>query len=224
MDTDFTRNKKTSQQHMIFEAARKVFLKHGYHGASMAMIAQTAGCSKKSLYLYYRSKDDLFSNVILEGLQRFYRQLVSLNDGDRKFEDIDSVRMIFNDFFSLYSSFARDNKEYFVIAFSEATPEIIGNAPLKTQQQIYELTRSCIYKVVQVIELAMEAKIIAPLDPWEVAGVLIGAGTGNIVLAMGMGITRPLFSTKAMATMNQQAMKIILRGLLIDPGPVKDLT
>jgi len=223
MDTGSTPEEKTTRKHIIFEAAQRIFLKHGYHGTSMNMIANASGCSKKSLYLYYRSKDDLFGNVILDGLQRFYIRLINFNGGDRKIENIDSVKMILDDLFSLYSNFARDNKGYFVMTFSEATPEIIGNAPLKTQQQIYELTRACIYKVVQVIEMAIKAKIIAPLDPWEVASVFISAGTGNIVMSMGMGITQPLFSTKAMETMSRKAMRIILRGLLIDPGPVKDL-
>lgn len=51
----------------IVEAATHVFSKYGYHGASMADIAQAVGIRKASLYHHLRKKEDLLL-AIHEGL------------------------------------------------------------------------------------------------------------------------------------------------------------
>lgn len=49
----------------ILDAARDVFLRVGYEGASMESIAAAAGVSIMTLYRHAESKDDLFEAVIL---------------------------------------------------------------------------------------------------------------------------------------------------------------
>jgi AcrR family transcriptional regulator len=48
----------------ILEAAREVFAKHGYAGATMTAIADRAGVGAASLYRYYPAKDELFEAAI----------------------------------------------------------------------------------------------------------------------------------------------------------------
>ena len=45
---------------LILDAARTVFARNGYHGASTAEIAGLAGCSEPMLYKHFGSKQDLF--------------------------------------------------------------------------------------------------------------------------------------------------------------------
>jgi AcrR family transcriptional regulator len=52
----------------ILEAARHVFARKGFAEASMDDIAQSAGVAKGTLYLYYRSKQDLYRASLREGL------------------------------------------------------------------------------------------------------------------------------------------------------------
>lgn len=44
----------------ILDAALICFSEKGYHGASMEIIAKTAGLSKGALYWYFKNKNDLF--------------------------------------------------------------------------------------------------------------------------------------------------------------------
>ena len=48
----------------VLEGARKVFMKHGYEGASVDEIARTAGTSKATLYSYFPDKRQLFEAVV----------------------------------------------------------------------------------------------------------------------------------------------------------------
>jgi AcrR family transcriptional regulator len=48
----------------IAQAAKTVFAERGYQQATLDEIAQRAGMSKATIYLYYKNKDDLFLHVV----------------------------------------------------------------------------------------------------------------------------------------------------------------
>ena len=50
----------------IAQAAKEVFAESGYQGATLEEIAQRAGMSKATIYIYYKNKDDLFLQVVEE--------------------------------------------------------------------------------------------------------------------------------------------------------------
>ncbi|MGH2340168.1 TetR/AcrR family transcriptional regulator [Segnochrobactraceae bacterium EtOH-i3] len=58
------RERQEEKRKVIMEAARAVFRRLGYDGASMNDIAQEAGVSKATLYVYFTSKEGLFAALI----------------------------------------------------------------------------------------------------------------------------------------------------------------
>lgn len=50
----------------IAQAAKAVFAERGYQGATLEEIAQRAGMSKATIYIYYANKDALFLQVVEE--------------------------------------------------------------------------------------------------------------------------------------------------------------
>ncbi len=59
-------------EYRILLSAYKVFLKYGYHGTTMEKIAKDAGVSKSIIHYYFRSKENLYREVmgtISDGLQ-----------------------------------------------------------------------------------------------------------------------------------------------------------
>jgi TetR/AcrR family transcriptional regulator, mexJK operon transcriptional repressor len=54
------------QRQAIVRAAREVFLRHGYAGATMDEVAAGASVSKQTLYKHFTDKQNLFGEVILE--------------------------------------------------------------------------------------------------------------------------------------------------------------
>ena len=55
-----------AKRRQIVDGARKVFLLHGFEGASMNDIAREAGVSKGTLYVYFENKERLFSVIVDE--------------------------------------------------------------------------------------------------------------------------------------------------------------
>jgi AcrR family transcriptional regulator len=53
----------------IEQAARKVFLSRGFQAATIQEIADEAGIAKGTVYLYYKSKDDLYGALLLPSLE-----------------------------------------------------------------------------------------------------------------------------------------------------------
>ena len=53
-----------AKRDQILDGARRVFLRDGFAGASTDAIAAEAGVSKRTLYAYYPSKEDLFVGVL----------------------------------------------------------------------------------------------------------------------------------------------------------------
>jgi TetR/AcrR family transcriptional repressor of mexJK operon len=52
-------------------AAARIFLRDGYAGASVDMIAREAGVSKATLYSHFRSKEELFGSIICQQCGQF---------------------------------------------------------------------------------------------------------------------------------------------------------
>lgn len=50
----------------ILSAGMAVFLEYGYHGASIDEIVRRAGGSKRTIYRYFGSKDELFGQIVTE--------------------------------------------------------------------------------------------------------------------------------------------------------------
>jgi AcrR family transcriptional regulator len=63
---DASSRKQAAQQsrHAIAEQARQIFIERGYHGATMAGIAQAAGVSHETVYAMFGPKPALFRHLI----------------------------------------------------------------------------------------------------------------------------------------------------------------
>lgn len=54
----------STKEQQILSAARTLFLRHGFEGATTDALVESAGVSKETLYRYYATKDDLLIAVI----------------------------------------------------------------------------------------------------------------------------------------------------------------
>ena len=72
---------------MILEAAREVFLQHGYEGATTQMIADSAGINKALVHYYFRNKDKLFEAVFLEAFTKMIPDILKVFNSDAELFD-----------------------------------------------------------------------------------------------------------------------------------------
>jgi len=71
-------NVTDERKSQILNAAESVFTKKGFNEARMDDIAEQTGLSKGTLYLYFKSKEDLIFAILNRIFQRSFKELESL--------------------------------------------------------------------------------------------------------------------------------------------------
>jgi len=188
----------------VLDAARQLFFDNGYRGTTIQQIAARAGYSKRTVYLDYRNKDELFMTVCAEGGELLLGQLRAISPRL-------SVEACVERFLDIFVAFSREHREYFRMIFSEATPEIVTNCSEKVQRSVAELERALMTVVVELAERAVREGSIAPVDPWETAGIFVGSAAGIALLSMGGSQT--IFSQRSLEALVKQAIWTFWRGL-----------
>ena len=65
---------KEHRKEEILDAAQKVFFEKGLAVATMDEIAEAAELSKGTLYLYYKSKEDMYLGVMMRGMEELHAE------------------------------------------------------------------------------------------------------------------------------------------------------
>jgi AcrR family transcriptional regulator len=73
---------RRERRQAIIDAAKELFFEKGYQVTTMEDIAAAAELSKGTLYIYFRSKDELYVTIILEGFQIIDDQLAEIEGMD----------------------------------------------------------------------------------------------------------------------------------------------
>jgi TetR/AcrR family transcriptional regulator len=71
--TERKEREKEHRKEEILDAAQKVFFEKGLATATMDEIAEAAELSKGTLYLYYKSKEDMYLAVMMRGMEVLYK-------------------------------------------------------------------------------------------------------------------------------------------------------
>ena len=66
----------------ILNSAKKIFMKKGYGRATIDEIARESGVAKGTIYLYFKSKEDLFISLITEQMRNIARIAEEVNQSD----------------------------------------------------------------------------------------------------------------------------------------------
>jgi len=95
------RIKEGNKEEDILKAAIKVFAETGYHSSKMSKVAEVAGVSTGSLYVYYKNKEEILLKIFEDVWKKLYNGLfilVERKDLDpiEKFDSM--IDMIFDSF------------------------------------------------------------------------------------------------------------------------------
>ena len=189
----------------VLEAAKELFFEKGYRSTTIQQIAERAGYSKRTVYLDYRNKDELFGYVCAEGGQLLLGLLEKV-PGDTL-----PVEECLESYLRVLIDFSREHRQYFRMIFSEATSDIIDNCSEELRERLATAERACLQVIVSLAERATREGHIPAVDPWDTAGIFIGTATGIILLSTG-GI-QTVFSQTSLESLANQAIWTFWRGL-----------
>jgi AcrR family transcriptional regulator len=180
--TERKEREKERRRQSILEAARKVFFEKGLQVASMDEIAEVAELSKGTLYLYFKSKEDLYVSLLDEGmaiLQRLFSEVAA-----RPLPADEALRQIG----LAYYQFFKEYPDYFkILMFADAR-----DFHTALSQQVLMCSEksslACLEIVAQVYARGVKEGLFREgPSPMEAAIYLWGTSNGMIGLIASKG-------------------------------------
>jgi TetR/AcrR family transcriptional regulator len=108
---------KEHRREEIIDAAQQVFFEKGLFMATMDDIAEKAELSKGTLYLYYKSKEDLYLAVTMRGMQLLLELFQSVLDS------VSSVPKALDRLADSYLDYFNRHRDYFRMLHFFQTPQ-----------------------------------------------------------------------------------------------------
>lgn len=134
---------KLEMQQKILDAARELFMKEGYENVSIRKIAEKIEYSPGTIYLYYKSKGQIFFVLCFLAFDKFYSEQL-------KADNISDPRERLKESSRTYIRFAIENPEYFELMFMMKAPldeyydEVKSDVEKKSFDYLKDNVQECI--------------------------------------------------------------------------------
>jgi len=145
----------------ILDAAESVFAELGYHDASIVRITEAAGVAQGTFYIYFRSKQRVFDEVVVD-LNHRVRQAMTLASAGAP-NRLEAERRGFAAFFE----FTADHPSLY---------RLIRQAEFVSPDILHHHYESIISGYIPHLEAAMASGEVVPTDPTVLAWALIAVG------------------------------------------------
>lgn len=166
---------KVARRSSILAAAREVFAQKGLANGTVDEIAQRAEVSKGAVYLYFRSKEELYLSVMNEGMDILIGRLVSARDLSLPADEA-LKRMA-----QAYYQFYLDYPDYFRIMFIYQHLGLRERVDSTFMASCDSKNVNCLSLVREVIEKGMQEGLFRQLNPWTMA-VLCWTSLNGIIM------------------------------------------
>jgi AcrR family transcriptional regulator len=97
----------------ILDAARKIFAKKGFADATMDEIAATSGLAKGTLYLYFKSKRDVYLRTLQHGSTELLKRVTANT------QEVTGVRAKLRTTIATRVEYAEENRDFIKIYLTE---------------------------------------------------------------------------------------------------------
>ncbi|GFZ29941.1 AcrR family transcriptional regulator [Clostridium zeae] len=121
----------------IIDAAERVFFSKGYDMATMDDVARTAEFSKRTVYVYFNSKEQIYFEIMIRG----YKILIKMiEDYDKKVSDDTGIYKIRKLGLILFE-FSKQYAEYFsaIMNYENGEMDFSNGVTDSAKQECYEL-------------------------------------------------------------------------------------
>ncbi len=173
---------KRQRYNEILDAAETIFFSKGVDPATMDQIAEAANVSKGTLYLYFKSKEEVYGGVCARGMEIMLDRFRQATTGDAP--GIDKVESVGRAYFQ----FMHDFPSYFnsMMHFNSRHGDI--SDPESQAAKTSDIGRSCNQVVIDAIaEGIADGSIRGDLDPVKTGYILWGTATGIAMIVAQKG-------------------------------------
>ncbi len=191
-----------ARQRQILEAAVTVFAEKGYHRATIKDIARTAGIADGTIYNYFKNKQDVMLNIVLQ-MAEIGQLMENVEQVAEMLSPAQLLRMIFQNRLRTLKNNLPLTRAIF--------PQIITDPELKRMFS-EKLLQPNFDKGVQIFQMYADRHQLGDADPEIIVRGLFSVIFGNIMLAM-LGDMVILNEAEAFS---DSMTRLFLKGLALD--------
>ena len=186
-----------ARRQQVLTAAAECFRRRGFHGASMAEIAKTAGMSAGHIYNLFENKDDVIAAIVERDRDEIVRRIEETLDGD----DVAGAMLA-----AVEDSFHEPEREAEAALNLEVLAEASRNA--KLAEVVVESETTIRHKAMVLIRMALgPAADTMPADEIEARASVLGALFNGLMV---LSVSQPNLNQAAVTRVMQRVMRLLI--------------
>ena len=200
------KREKENRKNAILKAARKLFFDRGFKNVTVESIARKAELSKGSVYLYFKSKEDIYTQILLSDIDKFHKVMANLiQEGQSSSTMLMSLANIYADFFM-------NDRELFRIMMNYMLNTDHMNLPEEIDHLIVKATNKTVDVIEEIFMIGVRSGEFPPyIDLRQKRNAIWGLLNGIISLHLFTG-TEERRAERIRSTI-QTGLNTFLRGM-----------
>ncbi|WP_194972675.1 TetR/AcrR family transcriptional regulator [Aquiflexum lacus] len=181
---------KENRKNDILKAAENIMKKNGLHGLNVDQIAEDTSLAKGTIYLYFKSKEEILGNLTVKARKLLLKEFVKIDKMD--LNPIDKLREII---IANYKFYRKNTLYYDLVSLYEA------NHTLEETDEMYGSSNAITELVSKIaFEAKEKGELNENLDPLHFTMILWGTTVGILQMLKVRGA---LIESKLNITENQ---------------------
>ena len=200
------KKEKENRKNSILKAARKLFFERGFKSVTVDLIAAKAEVSKGSIYLYFDSKEEIYTQILISANIDRHKEW----DVFSKREGTASEALIA--FAHEYVSYFLDNNELFRILMTFMLQAENMNLTDEQNTQLIHTTNENVHVIAEILQRGVESgEFIAGMDVRRMQFAIWGLLNGVISLYIYTGA--PERRGERIFTIVHDSLNALLKGI-----------
>jgi AcrR family transcriptional regulator len=197
---------KEQRRNAILRAARREFFEKGFRSVTVDSIARRSELSKGAIYLYFKSKEEIYAQILLRDIDKFHDRVKSLLDTSK------SASENLRQFAEVYAAFFLSDRELFRIFMNFMIQHNPVNFTPKINDHIVKSTNQTVSIIEQILQMGIErGEFPQALDIRVCRNALWGLLNGIVALHLFTG--REETREERVRTQVRDGLEVFIRGL-----------
>lgn len=141
---------KEQRRNAILRAARREFFEKGFRSVTVDTIARRAELSKGAIYLYFKSKEEIYAQILLRDIDKFHDRVGTLQDTSK------SASENLRQFAEVYAAFFLSDRELFRIFMNFMLQHNPVNFTPKINDHIVKSTNQTVVIIEQILQMGVD--------------------------------------------------------------------
>ncbi|MCG2765047.1 MAG: TetR/AcrR family transcriptional regulator [Desulfarculaceae bacterium] len=167
---------KEQRREAILDAAKEIFSRKGYQGATMEEIAARAELSPATLYLYFDNKSQLYASLNVKMLA-FLCHRVEQVAGQKGLEPLEKVRRLAQ---AMHDVYTFDPLILINVLHMQASQELMDLSP-ELKEQINSMAARALQVMAGIFQQGIEQGLFRPYPPVALADLVWSVFSGLVL-------------------------------------------